>query len=581
MYKAFVNGERLDFENPSITLRLRNPMFDPQNGMEWTASFPFKIPATPRNKAILGFPARLSAEVLSTTDLSFEHYFNGLRLPGDSIRVRQANDKQFEAYIRIGRSDFISATKDLSLHQLQFPLEEVLLEDIYSLLENGTGYPDTDYAFPTVKNDGLYDGHPYESDWKSPTLNNLGPYQNAIFKLYGDTEFSINNNTVSPLPFVAGANRKIFEILGYKLTSDVFASNQHLRPLCIYSPVVARGDGPDAINFHLKYQLPDIKIPNYFLALRMPFAIDLYFNYYHKTVDIKSRKDVLNDPSFIDFTKGVAGNPTVIHSESIANYKLKMKNDSADTYWSEKVADFANYELNTKYYVDSVGDLPASPEPNSLGLVKDEDQWYIFTWDDPLNVYMWKLFSQNHMDFQLFTTEATSYEAEIGPLLSEDHDHNELPFSLITPKVYKKGRKQEAPLDLNNPAQPFSLRLLMNRGLAETSDGSLYPSGSSFSGLLANTPVPANPFSLQWFGPNQASAYPEYGLYTNFWSDFMAFQTISKPIEFIKVISAYDLFTLDWTKKYYALGTLMILNEITFTITSREIKPAKVKAWTY
>ena len=64
MFRFKVENKEIDI-NPNVSIRITisNPMFW-QGEMKGTASYPFKVPASDRNKLIFGFPHRIEKRVV-------------------------------------------------------------------------------------------------------------------------------------------------------------------------------------------------------------------------------------------------------------------------------------------------------------------------------------------------------------------------------------------------------------------------------------------------------------------------------------------------------------------------------------
>ncbi|MCX6269630.1 MAG: hypothetical protein NTU44_00135 [Bacteroidetes bacterium] len=81
-------------------------------------------------------------------------------------------------------------------------------------------------------------------------------------------------------------------------------------------------------------------------------------------------------------------------------------------------------------------------------------------------------------------------------------------------------------------------------------------------------------------GEGQQARFTLKGLYKVFWKDWLDWRKTSRQVELTKLFTPVELFALDFTKKYRALNTNFVLDEVNFTVTNDAIKPAKVKAWT-
>ncbi len=590
MYRAQVNGQSIDVNNLSLTLRLKNPMFDPNNGMEWSASYPFTLPNTPNNQKVFGFPGRISNKDSSAVDYPFQHSFSGVRLPGDTIRVTKVSKTLIEAYVKIGRSDFISVNKDKLLTELSFAEQQFQVSNHshpnYLFSHFYHSYPTINFALFPVRNKGYYSGTDDDLWWNDIASNPPGPYQNMVY--YDDAHLlHYNPQVITPFPYVAAVVDKIFAESNYVLTRSFFSENAELINLCIFNPNRCRyfehPVADDTVTIELQKHLPRMKILDFFINLRVPFGLDLYFNYYTSQVSLLSRQEIITGRDIIDFSDKVSRDFSVLVESPLENYLFSMKGDSADTFWSDRVKNMKDF-LSTALYqeVTVVGDLSASVR-GTIGFVKSEDTYYIFEVNQDTGSLEWQFLSLNLQDYEVGTGDDFKIEGDIGCLISENHKFAGrvgayTPWSWDTPVTSIYGNFENGPNGLNTYAD-FGLRLMFCRGIATLDNTFTYPYGTSFNSFV--TPDPDwEKYSLRWFGPKVPEGNAGKGLYDNFWRDWFEFKQHSRQIEFTKLMGVVDIYNLDFTKKYRAFNANLILDEITVSITEHTIKPATVKAWT-
>ncbi|MHC1707441.1 MAG: hypothetical protein AB9842_07955 [Bacteroidales bacterium] len=526
---------------------------------------------------MFGFPNRLTTLNSVPIDASFEHYFNGVRLPGDTIRIKQASDREFEAYIKVGRSDFISQNKTKMLRDLGYP--DMSMNYMTIIGSMSSGYPMFPVAFPMVHNEGFFDGTDSEADWKDIVQNPYGTYQNCFY--HTNNNWYYNHLCVTPFPYVAGVIDKVFSESNFLITRNAFTEDADLVKLCIYNSARARFPMlPSNFYFNIKDHLPDISVQEFLLALRVPFGIDLYFDHYKREVKILTRQEIINSASVQDLGMNVSRSYKVLYEEPFSSYRFTLTADSADAYWRDKVADFNSFKKNPIIVTDYFSGLPAGPQVYTLGFVKTEDQWYIYSWDDTSQTVCWHFLSRNVLDLVEGTDDTFRMEGKVGLLVSENHVHANLLWSWICPFTNQPGWHQASPMTWKTSPTDFAFRLLFFRGLALATNNYQYPLGTSFAGAIPQLPFQGVRFGLQWLGPNQPSQYPEYGLYDNFWKDWLEWKKVSRQVEFVKIFNPAELVALDFSKKHRAYGVNMLLDEVTFTVTKNAIKPAKVKGWT-
>ncbi|MCX6272167.1 MAG: hypothetical protein NTU44_13295 [Bacteroidetes bacterium] len=587
MYTARVNGNPIDTDNISLSFRLKNPMFDPNDGMEWSASFPFKLPNTIRNRSVFGFPGRLSNAVYPVVDLPFEHFFNGIRLPGDTIRIKQTTAGEIEAYVKVGRGDFLSLNKDKMLTDLQFDDETYQMardnEPMYLFNVLSQPYPQSKFAIFPVMNRQFYADTYLDTGWNDSNSNGYGPYQNSlVFHSWGGN--LLNHKCITPFPYLALVIDKIFSESRYQVNRNLFTSDDELKSLCIFNPNRCKvSDNNYYAYINVGNHLPSTKITDFLMNLRVPFGVDLYFNYYRKEVNLVSRKEVITSQEIIDFSKNVSRDYKVILDDPITDYKFSMRGDPDDEYWKSKVADLQKYisspVINVMYFTM----LPTNAEHATLGYVEDEDKWYIYQSDPNTGSGSWNFLTMNLQDYVVGTGETLKTEGDIGALISEYHKFSGYfinPWYWATPITGQRGNFTNKPIVAGSEYANFALRLLFYRGMETASNGDTYPQGTSFNYRYYAADYPNSKYSLRWDGEGQHARFSLKGLYKVFWLDWLDWRKTSRQVELTKLFSPAELFALDFTKKYRALNTNFILDEINFTVTNNALKPAKVKVWT-
>ena len=115
MLSLEVSGQPLDISKDiSISISLKNPMFNEIGDY----TFPFKLPASRRNKAILGWKSRIE----NTRDIHEEFpisvLWNGIELFSGQLRPKLCNDTTYEATMFFERGNFNWQIKSLILNQV-------------------------------------------------------------------------------------------------------------------------------------------------------------------------------------------------------------------------------------------------------------------------------------------------------------------------------------------------------------------------------------------------------------------------------------------------------------------------------
>ncbi len=598
MYSALINGKEIDLGDVQISMRLKNPMFDPNMGMDSTASYPFKLPVTPKNMAILGFPGRLTKPMPYQNDFPFEHRFGAIQLPGTQIRILKVTESEIEAYIKIGRSEFLSTTKDKTLQDLAFP--EVVLVD-HAIPDAGLAevkkwlvstepleYPAT---FPMVKNLGLFGASNFaEVWWKS---DGPGPYQNAwTFEgiHWADDIHSCPDYyripAITPMPWLCIVIEQIFDEADYTIISNEFFTDEVLRKLCIYNPVIVRYKNSihHEIKFNLNHHLPKLSITSFLSTFRVPFGIDTYFHHIRKEVRLVSRDSIITSMEEpVDFSERVSKVRTVFIELASENFTFSMQSDPNDVYWQKTMLMSSKQCVADPASVMYFMMLPSDQLLNSVCLVIDENWWYVYLEDENNpGLFLWTRFAYNWQDAVLGTGEV-KFEAPIAPLPTITEPAICLDGALgdaTLPVVDLRGNQQMNPIYPGEEYSEFSLRLLFCHGVQKPSPSNyFYVYASSLFPTLYATPD-SQPFDMSWRSPGEVTGFPQCGLYQTFWKNWIEWRQRTTQVEIQKQMSASELSNLDFTKKHKINEAQFILDELNFTVTLQSIQVSKIKAWT-
>jgi len=103
MLSILIADQPLDLNDDfSVSLNLKSPLFNDVGDY----SFPFKVPATVRNMAILGWKNRIasSRSIYEMYEGCFR--WNGIVLFKGQVRIKTAGEKTFEGILYINKGNF-------------------------------------------------------------------------------------------------------------------------------------------------------------------------------------------------------------------------------------------------------------------------------------------------------------------------------------------------------------------------------------------------------------------------------------------------------------------------------------------
>jgi hypothetical protein len=153
MVRIVVNNTALDIGNVSISFDLRNPIFNTIGSF----SYPFNLPNTPKNRAVLGFPHKLHYAGAVNKSHQADIYIAGLHWKQGVIIVRDANKDQIKVNFGVGEGYFYNLIKELKIRDFDYGGKRYL-SDYYNQADNSwfmnvydKSYPDNDFSlFPVL-----------------------------------------------------------------------------------------------------------------------------------------------------------------------------------------------------------------------------------------------------------------------------------------------------------------------------------------------------------------------------------------------------------------------------------------------
>lgn len=167
MLEIRVNNQALDLRGVSIQLTLRNPIF--YRGDDGSFSYSFSLPATARNKDILGFTHRLTS---FTQPESFDNctiHLDGISFGSGILVIDKYNGSEFEVNLGLNKGKFNYQAGKKSLKELVWPVQHFNRNPIG---QSGSILNVCNFSWPTVKfayfpvfNEGLYQNSPFFNDY--------------------------------------------------------------------------------------------------------------------------------------------------------------------------------------------------------------------------------------------------------------------------------------------------------------------------------------------------------------------------------------------------------------------------------
>jgi hypothetical protein len=561
MLSLQIDGKPVHLDNDfSFTLNLINPIFNALTSY----SYPFKMPNTPLNKAILGFRHRIE----STTDPYLQNpatfLWNGHILFSGVIFTQISDKDHFEGSIINDPFSFYNLAKNLLLTQIDMGSLDFDNEAEALSYFNSTGsgkFPQSAIAFPFLFNDEYLD--PATDNTQLKFINDWHTWDQSyrLMLLTESPHPGLRTNLV-PMLYIQYIYTRIAKQLGYDLIDDLFTSHDDLSRLVLFNSLNCNNCQVgnryfDVTKIDLNDHVPSIFISDFLTSIQNYFCSVTFIDGIKNKIRIVPIKNILLDPTYIEFSKNITLVQTALE-DHIFGYSLSMELDGDDDKLANlKILD-GNFAATVKGYVQNRIDLPAWP----IGQIGDsyyveDDQCYYFM--DPTknwqNFYSaeWQLQSQfMFKDAIKEPKQSTSSKLSTLHMNVNAVDPNGNPINLCM----ECGNKLE-------DWKKIVPRLLFTIPKSYTLIDIHYNYTDSNNAT--------DNFSLFYPGAK--------GLFEKFWKEYLNFKVSARLVKIEKQMSFAELANFDFSRKYRINGIKYLIKDIQVCIKKDTIQPAILECY--
>jgi hypothetical protein len=551
--QLIINNEPVDLnEDSSINITEESPVFE-KDSIPGGFSFPFELPASPRNNRILSHPGRIQSAVQGGFNLPFQLYLDGRLIGTGTATIQKATSLSYSAFLQVGTGDFAGKTAGKKLSDVDFGGERN-----WEFKPEYT-YPEDDFALFPIYNENFMDDTQYKDAWKTNGYRLNSHEQGSWFT-------GVNSiMAISPFPYLGYVVNRIFNHFGFVLKENILTTDPDLKQLIIYNnhdsanivsvtrPVTKtifgkRNDGAwgyiqrtvivttitrEFNTWNLKDFLPDILIKDFILAIRTLFNLAITIDNQGFASIVKLQDLVTSGKSFPLGPKAM-GKPLVTISENTAGVKLHWEHEQNDLLFSEGFKNIYEDPKLLRAPVETIDELALiSAIINEIRLVTSYGLYYQYSGEevDGVTEYSWKVFSNDFQDF-VIGDKPEEYSALASTLPMIHYQR-----SIGGPIIRCPQAAQLSSSIIRTTSLPCSLRFLFYRGMVEDSTGTPYPYGSSDAYDSAGELLPDASLSLKWQG--------ETGLYNQLWKDYLTWWKKRKVVTWtITDPSQLDFFTV-------------------------------------
>ena len=539
MLRFKINDQYVDLpEDFSFTMNLKSPIF----GDVGSYSYPFKLPASARNKVILGFPNRMENTNDTFKNFDAEIEWNGITIFKGTANLKSTGESGFEGSVYDGSGDLYYKIKGMSLQNIDFSgdysfaTEQAKLDWIN--IHTNRFYPEVEVGFPQILNKSYFDEMPVD-----PFLQYFNHYHNDNIQLTS----SAVNTVIVPMLFLRYILKKIFEAFGFIFDDQFFATDPDYNSLALFNLVDcnSNGVGPGFFNYDerkvmLNYHLPRTTLNDFFAGLEKFFNIRFFVDQKTNTVFLKSVGSILRSQSYKEFLNP----PISIGAEQesvISGFHLKMDIDTDDEYFTTR-KQLDDEKLNhIRPPVKSISDLPPWPSDDMYDIryVHDVHAFYIL-WTQK----QWTLWSETSLDLYLeyiYRNDDQLIETIFSTLLNYNITDDGVignkrsDWKKCTPKLF-----------------------FVKYNGAE--------SGARMAAL------PAIEGKSLFFGGQN-------GIFRQHYKDYFDFRLSTKLVKIQSQLSFNDLKDFDFSSKYYIKGRKYLIRDVQVTLKRDRILPALISAY--
>jgi len=554
MLKIKVGTEYLDMGNFSVSFELLSPVFNDIGSF----SYPFTLPATAKNKQVLGFPAKVNYSNFTTQKVAVELYLKGLFWKRGNLVVTEANKDSIRANFTVSEGYFYSTIKDLKLADLDLGGIRLFIDNPWESYFDKT-YPETDFIlFP------LYMPRFYgeiNSNAKSIKLNHDLLNNGFVGKINywdGNEEtYNLPGNTFVLFPFLNYVLDRLFEHINIAVTKNPFSENEFLMKLVLFNMISESyteediSGGDELGSFNLKDYVPDLTVSEFFDYLQSLFKTFVFYDDFKNEISIQYLKDIINNPDTLTLSGAIRYN--YLKPNDYDGYLMTYGIDGDDNLAELHYKDISGYTFLGN--LPNLAALPANGTFLDLYYIEDIHKYYYYE----IN----------------YTGMAGTFVVLSDDVLTDQEGNGALEIEI--PGVFARDeinhascgntghwQIKEKPFEVPDRPEP---RLMFWHGSGVNSNN--IPFGSPFN--LWPNGAEAAPYSIEW-----GSAA---GLKENFHKEFLEFKKTTREAEISMILKASDLKNIDFSRKYRFSEANWLLSSIKFTVTNDKITPATIVAF--
>jgi len=539
MLSIEVNSSPLDLPKDfSVSMNLKSPFFNSVGDY----SYPFKIPASPRNVALLNWTHRVESFRSAYADIPSRLLFNGEVIFAGVIRIKKADPGTYEGSLFTDRGDFNHAIKDkdltdVDLGKLEFGSDQEVLDYLNSSLSRL--YPLEPLACPEIFNEYYFD--PPTEDPGQRYYNYMSR-ETGLMSLY--TELG-NRSLLVPSVYLKVVLDRVAAAYGYTIEDEFFGRDDSLCQLAFYTSY--------SINFrfwfihtiYFNLLVPRMKISKLITDLEKLFNCTFLVDAQRRVIRIVSRTSALEDPAYVDYSRGITAFAVEPETPK-TGVVFSMETDDGDKVFEERLQSQKQTMELIRGSVETCNDLPVMPlgQLGEIRYVISEDRWYQYN----VVAYMmgWRPID---LSLLLMTRFIYKQNAENNKIETGLSSLVEKTFSTYCGNLSDDYLKIKPRLFFIRRVTLFGEKVTHTWAMNYTDTDSLFWGG------------PKGLFSRRW----------------KRWTDWELFER--KAVSFSRVMDYREIRDFDFTRKVLIDGTRCLVSELQVVLKSDSISVANLKGY--
>lgn len=548
MIKIEISNENLDLGKVSVTFELTSPIFN-QIG---SFSYPFTIPATPKNKRLLSFPGRINKHTTTSNEFAAKIYLKGMLWKIGNLIVDDVGLQDIKCHFTVGEGYFYNLIKEVMLNQVDLG-GDIYSSELYTPTDRWEKtYPEVNWTLFPLRAHKFYDSLDHDG-FKEYFSTNLFNTIN-LWDTIGTQQFNLDQNTIVPFVFLNYLVSQVFSHLGINVRKNDIFNNTYLKNLVLInltSMCVMEPDGEDIDNrvpatFNLQNHVPKKPLNELFSFFEKQFLAFLFYEEKTNTASLETFKNICNKVNVIILQPENITN-FILKPEYFDGYQIFWEKDSSDEEMSEpRTRDISAYTVRV---VDLYSELPATIPDNELYYVVERATYY--------RTKLAEEYYSKGGPFNDFKTGLKNVEVKPNAAIN--------PFSTATPFTsFHVTRKDGSYIYQDENEVEESFRVLFYSPEYGTSKPHPY-------GCILHDHTDTNSQSLAWWGEN--------GLYENFFKEFLQMKMNQMQADFKLKPDLAFLRNLKFQEKYRFHEANWLLSKVKFTVTNDTIGAAQVTAF--